>query len=99
MYQGGYAPRYVKLELNWLVSRFGKPGGYHCYLCASTDATIALNHTQSCPLEGIPVLILELSVKSCPVGPELHPSFEDASSPPGCCPQSQENLLNTETQD
>jgi hypothetical protein len=36
---------------------------------------------------------LELSVKSCPVGPELHPSF-DASSPPGCCPQSYEISLN-----
>jgi len=36
--------------------------------------------------------ILELSVKSCPVGPELHPSF-DASSPPGCCRQSHEILL------
>jgi len=36
---------------------------------------------------------IELSLKSCPVGPELHPSF-DASSPPGCCPQSHENLLN-----
>jgi len=32
-----------------------------------------LNHTQSCPLEGIPVHMLELSVKSCSVGPELHP--------------------------
>ncbi len=37
--------------------------------------------------------ILQLSVKSCPVGPELHPSF-DASSPPGCCPQSHEVLFN-----
>jgi len=36
---------------------------------------------------------IELSVKSCPVAPELHPSF-DASSPPGCCPQSHEILLN-----
>jgi len=36
---------------------------------------------------------IELSLKSCPVGPELHPSF-DASSPLGCCPQSHENLLN-----
>jgi hypothetical protein len=34
---------------------------------------------------------LELSVKSCPIG--LDPSF-DASSPPGCCPQSHEILLN-----
>ncbi len=38
-------------------------------------------------------LILELSIKLCPVGPDLHPSF-DASSPPGCCPQSHEILLN-----
>ncbi len=37
--------------------------------------------------------ILELPVKSCPVGPELHSSF-DASSTPGCCPQSYEILLN-----
>jgi hypothetical protein len=37
--------------------------------------------------------ILELSVKSCPLGPELHSSF-DASSPPGCCRQSNEILLN-----
>jgi hypothetical protein len=36
---------------------------------------------------------VELSVKSCPVGRELHPSF-DASSPPSCCPQSHEMLLN-----
>ncbi len=35
---------------------------------------------------------LELSVKSCPIG--LDPLF-DASSPPGCCPQSHEILLNT----
>jgi hypothetical protein len=45
---------------------------------------------------------LEFSVKSCPVRPELYPSF-DASSPPGCCLQSHEILLkrvwNTETQD
>jgi hypothetical protein len=34
---------------------------------------------------------LELSVKSCPV--RLDPLF-DASSPPGCCPQSHEILLN-----
>jgi len=34
-----------------------------------------------------------VSVKSCPVGPELQPSF-DASSPPGCCPQNHEILLN-----
>jgi hypothetical protein len=37
--------------------------------------------------------ILEYSIKSCPVGPELRPSF-DVSSPPGCCPQSHEILLN-----
>jgi len=37
--------------------------------------------------------ILELSVKSCPVPPELHSSF-DSSSTPGCCPQSHEILLN-----
>ncbi len=36
--------------------------------------------------------LVELSGKSCPVGPELHSSF-DASSPPGCCPQSHEILL------
>jgi hypothetical protein len=36
---------------------------------------------------------LELSVKLCPVRPELYPSF-DASSPPGCCLQSHEILLN-----
>jgi hypothetical protein len=35
------------------------------------------------------IYILELSGKSCPVGPELHPPF-DASSPLGCCPQSHE---------
>jgi hypothetical protein len=34
---------------------------------------------------------LELSVKLCPI--ELDPSF-DASSAPGCCPQSHEILLN-----
>jgi hypothetical protein len=34
-----------------------------------------------------------VSVKSCPVGPQLHPSF-DASSTPGCCPQNHEILLN-----
>jgi len=37
--------------------------------------------------------ILELSVKSCPLEPELHPSF-DASSPPGYCRQRNEILLN-----
>ncbi len=35
---------------------------------------------------------IELSLMSCPVGPELHPSF-DASSPPDCCPQSHEILV------
>jgi len=35
----------------------------------------------------------ELSVKSCPLGPELHPSI-DASSLHGCCRQSNEILLN-----
>ncbi len=38
------------------------------------------------------VWTLELSVKSCPVGPELHPSF-DASSPPGCCSQKSWNFI------
>jgi hypothetical protein len=38
-------------------------------------------------------MFLELSVNSCPIGPELHPSF-DASSPPGRCPQSHEISLN-----
>jgi hypothetical protein len=38
-------------------------------------------------------VILELSVKSCPVGPEFHPSF-DESFPPGCCPQGHEILLS-----
>jgi hypothetical protein len=38
-------------------------------------------------------MLLELSVNSCPVGPELHPSF-DASCPPGRCPQSHEILSN-----
>jgi hypothetical protein len=37
--------------------------------------------------------LIYLSIKSSPVGPELHPSF-DASSPPGCCTQSHEILLN-----
>ncbi len=37
--------------------------------------------------------IIELSVKSWPVGPELDPSF-DASSPPGCCAQNHEILLH-----
>jgi hypothetical protein len=37
--------------------------------------------------------LLELSGKSCPLGPELHPSF-DASPLHGCCPQSNEILLN-----
>ncbi len=37
--------------------------------------------------------LVELPVKSCPLGPELHPSF-DASSPHGCCPQSNEILSN-----
>jgi hypothetical protein len=36
---------------------------------------------------------LELFIKSCLVGLELHPSF-DASSPLGCCLQSHEILLN-----
>jgi hypothetical protein len=36
---------------------------------------------------------IELSLKSCSAGPELHPSF-DASSPVGRCPQSHELLLN-----
>ncbi len=36
---------------------------------------------------------IRVIVKSCPVGPELHSSF-DASSTPGCCPQSYEILLN-----
>jgi hypothetical protein len=36
---------------------------------------------------------LELSIKSCPIGPELHPSF-DASFTFGCCWQSHEILLN-----
>jgi len=40
-----------------------------------------------------PSMLLELSVNSCPIGPELHPSF-DASSPLGCCPQSHEILIN-----
>ncbi len=39
------------------------------------------------------ITLLVLSGKSCPVGPELDPSF-DASSPPGCCLQSHEILLN-----
>jgi hypothetical protein len=37
--------------------------------------------------------ILELCIKSCPLGPKLHPSF-DASSLSGCCRQSNESLLN-----
>jgi len=37
--------------------------------------------------------VLKLSIKSCPIGCELHPSF-DASSFLGCCPQNHENLLN-----
>jgi len=41
----------------------------------------------------LPLYLIELSVKSCPVGSELHPSF-DASSPPGCSRQSHEILLN-----
>ncbi len=45
------------------------------------------------PIGGFFFHKLELSVKSCPVAPELHPSF-DASSPPGCCRQSHEILLN-----
>jgi hypothetical protein len=36
---------------------------------------------------------IRVILKSCPVGPELHLSF-DASSPPGCCPQSHEILSN-----
>ncbi len=32
------------------------------------------------------------------VGLELHPSF-DVSSPPGCCPQSHEILLNKDMKD
>jgi hypothetical protein len=39
-------------------------------------------------------VIIELSVKSCPIGPELHLSFDAWSSPPGCCRQSHEILLN-----
>jgi hypothetical protein len=38
------------------------------------------------------VVVLELSEKSCPVGPELQPSF-DASSLPGCCQLRHEILL------
>jgi hypothetical protein len=34
-----------------------------------------------------------IRVKSRSLAPELHPSF-DASSPPGCCRQSNEILLN-----
>jgi hypothetical protein len=37
-------------------------------------------------------LTITLSVKSCPVGPQLHPSF-DALSAPGCCQQSHEILV------
>jgi hypothetical protein len=37
--------------------------------------------------------ILKSSVQSCPVVPELHLSF-DATSPPGCCLESREILLN-----
>jgi hypothetical protein len=41
------------------------------------------------------IYILELSGKSCPVGPELHPPFDASLSPPaGCGPQSHEILLN-----
>jgi hypothetical protein len=36
---------------------------------------------------------IRVLLKSCPVGPELHLSF-NASSPPGCCLQSHEILLN-----
>ncbi len=36
---------------------------------------------------------IELSVKWCPVGPELQPSF-DSSSPRGRCLQSHDTLLN-----
>jgi len=36
---------------------------------------------------------LELSIKSCPIGPKLHLSF-DVSSPPSYCLQSHEILLN-----
>jgi hypothetical protein len=39
------------------------------------------------------VEMLELSLKSCPTRPKLHPSF-DVSSPLNCCPQSHEILLN-----
>ncbi len=39
-----------------------------------------------------PVNAIELYVKLCPVGPELHLSF-DASSAPGCCQQSHEILV------
>jgi len=39
------------------------------------------------------VKVLKLSIKSCPIGCELHPSF-DASSFLGCCPQNHEILLN-----
>ncbi len=35
---------------------------------------------------------IRVTVKSCPLGPEMHPSF-DASSPPGCCRQSNEIIL------
>jgi hypothetical protein len=36
---------------------------------------------------------IELSIKSCSLGPELHPSL-DPSPAPGCCLQSTETLLN-----
>jgi hypothetical protein len=38
-------------------------------------------------------VIIKLAVKSCPVGPRLHPSF-DVSPCLGCCSQNIENLLN-----
>jgi hypothetical protein len=37
-------------------------------------------------------VIIELSIKSWPVGPELHPSFDASSSPHGCCLLSHEGM-------
>jgi hypothetical protein len=51
----------------------------------STHDLINLDHTIRAQLPAAPTTfhnIIKLSVKSCPVGPELHPSF-DASTPPG----------------
>jgi hypothetical protein len=85
----------------WQLSRGGKSlGTRSCgifiqvtengFLIVSSCFQVVVSGIGSKPVKA---LTIELSVKSCPVGPELQPSF-DASSAPGCCPQRHEILVN-----